>query len=285
MAGGGTLGIIAGGGELPIAIAESVRAQGRSVFLLALEGIAAKHDIASFQHGWSSLGELGKTKTLLKEAGCSEVTIAGRVARPNFNAVKLDAAGALALPKVIAAAMKGDDALLRTLITLIEKDGFRVIGTAEAAPGLLMKAENLGRAVPSASQKDDIAVGVKVVRALGKLDIGQAAAVCEGLVLVVEAAEGTNAMIARIASLPENVRGTAAKKRGVLVKAPKPGQERRLDLPVIGVRTIERAAEVGLAGVAVEAGSTLVMHRDKVVETANRLGLFVIGFEPGAYPP
>ncbi len=285
MAGAGTLGIISGGGELPGAIAESARAQGREIFLLALEGSAAENDVAAFPHGWASVGELGKAFKLLKQGGCADVTFAGRVARPNFGALKLDAAGALALPKVVAAALKGDDALLRTMIGICEKEGFRVIGTAEAAPDLLMKAGALGRLTPNAGQKDDIALGVKVVRALGALDVGQATAVCEGLVLVVEAAEGTDAMIARIAGLPENVRGTAAKRRGVLVKAPKPGQERRLDLPVIGVHTIQRAGEVGLAGVAVEAGSALVMKRAKVAEAADRLGLFVVGFEAGAYPP
>ncbi len=285
MAGAGTLGILAGGGELPAALAESVRAGGRGIYLVALEGLAAKDDVARFPHGWVSLGELGKALKLFKDASCSEITLAGRVARPQFSALKLDAAGALALPKVIAAAMKGDDALLRTMIGLFEKEGFRVIGTAQAAPDLLMTAGPLGRLSPGAREQDDIALGVKVVRALGKLDVGQAAAVCEGLVLVVEAAEGTDAMLARIADLPETVRGTPAKKRGVLIKAPKPNQERRLDLPVIGVRTLERAAEVGLAGVAIEAGSALVMDRRKVSEAADRLGLFVTGFEAGAYPP
>lgn len=285
MAGAGTLGIITGGGELPGAIAESARAQGREVFLLALEGSAAESEVATFPHDWAGIGELGKAFKLLKQAGCADVTFAGRVSRPNFSGLKLDTTGALALPKVVAAAMKGDDVLLRTMIGLCEKEGLRVIGTAEAAPDLLMKTGALGRLAPNSVQKDDIALGVKVVRALGKLDVGQAAAVCEGLVLVVEAAEGTDAMIARIAGLPENVRGKAAKRRGVLVKAPKPGQERRLDLPVIGVHTIKRAAEVGLAGVAVEAGSALVMKRAKVTEAADRLGLFVIGFEAGAYPP
>jgi UDP-2,3-diacylglucosamine hydrolase len=285
MASAGTLGILAGGGELPAALAKSVRAGGRSVYLVALEGFAVKDEVARFPHEWVSLGELGKALKLFKDAGCSEVTLAGKVTRPQFGALKLDAAGALALPKIVAAAMKGDDALLRTMIGIFEEKGFRVVGTAEAAPDLLMPAGPLGRLSPDARAQDDIALGVQVVRALGKLDVGQAAAVCEGLVLVVEAAEGTDAMLARIADLSENIRGTPAKKRGVLVKAPKPHQERRLDLPVVGVRTMERAAEAGLAGVALEAGSSLVMDRREVGEAADRLGLFVVGFAAGAYPP
>lgn len=280
----GTLGIIAGGGELPAAIAESARAAGRDVFVFALQGMAQAQDINPFPHDWGSLGEVGKGMKVLRDAGVTEVTLAGKVARPEWNAIKLDAKGALALPKVVAAAMKGDDALLRVMVELFEKEGFRVIGTAEAAPDLVMPKGKLGRHALTKAQENDIAVGVKAARALGALDIGQAVAVCEGLVLAVEAAEGTDAMIGRIASLPTAVRGTKANRRGVLVKTPKPKQERRVDLPVIGVHTIEMAAEVGLAGVAVEAGAALLMHRARTIETADRLGLFIIGFDAGAYP-
>src|SRR5262249_28771493 len=189
-----------------------------------------------------------------------------------------------AAPKIIAAAMKGDDALLRAAITLFEKEGFRVAGTAEAAPDLLMPSGTLGKHQPNAQQKEDVTTGVKVVRTLGRLDVGQAVAVCDGLVLVVEAAEGTDAMLARITQLPANIRGSATKLRGVLVKAPKPAQDRRLDLPVIGGRGVERAAQAGLAGIAIEAGSSIVMHRERVGAAANKAGLFVIGFDSGAYP-
>ena len=284
MSGSGTLGIIAGGGELPAAIAESARAAGRDVFVFALQGMAVAQDVNPFPHAWGSLGEVGKGMKVLHEAGVSEVTLAGKVARPEWNAIKLDARGALALPKVVAAAMKGDDALLRVMVELFEKEGFRVIGTAEAAPDLVMPKGTLGRHAPTKAQENDIAFGVRAARALGALDIGQAVAVCDGLVLAVEAAEGTDAMIGRIASLPVAVRGTATSRRGVLVKAPKPKQERRVDLPVIGVHTIEKAAEAGLAGVAVEAGAVLLMHRRKTIEAADRLGLFILGFDTGAYP-
>jgi len=280
----GTLGIIAGGGELPAAIAESARAAGRNVFVFALQGMAQAQDINPFPHDWGSLGEVGKGMKVLRDAGVTEVTLAGKVARPEWNAIKLDAKGAMALPRVVAAAMKGDDALLRVMVELFEKEGFRVIGTAEAAPDLVMPKGKLGRHAPAKAHESDIAVGVKAARALGALDIGQAVAVCDGLVLAVEAAEGTDAMIGRIASLPTAVRGTKANRRGVLVKTPKPKQERRVDLPVIGVHTIEIAAEAGLAGVAVEAGAALLMHRARTIETADRLGLFILGFDAGAYP-
>ena len=273
-----TLGIIAGGGELPLAIAESARSAGRDVFVLALSG--AEDALSEFPRENSGIGELGKSLSLLKQHGCEEVTFAGRVARPEWSELKLDARGALALPKVAAAALRGDDALMRAMLAIFEKEGFRVIGTAEAAPNLIADTGIYGKYKPDAQALADIAKAREVVRALGQLDIGQAAAVADGLVLAVEAAEGTDAMLERLTNLPNNLRGTSRKRRGVLVKAPKPAQERRVDLPVIGLRTIELASAGGLAGVAVEAGAALLMRKAKLVEEADRAGLFVMAFEP-----
>ena len=280
---GGTLGIIAGGGELPIAIAQAAQDHGRAIFVVALDGMARPSDVDPFPHGFVSLGQLGKAIKLLQHAGCDEVTLAGKVARPDFTKLKLDARGALALPRIMAAALKGDDALLRALLAIFEKEGMRAIGSTQAAPGLLAPFGSLGGLEPSPEDNRDIVHAIRVVAALGALDIGQAAVVCQGLVLAVEAAEGTDAMLARIANLPMAVRGTPAKRKGVMAKAAKPHQERRVDLPVIGVRTVELAAEAGLSGIAVEAGAALIMGRARVVETADRHGIFVHGFAPEDY--
>jgi DUF1009 family protein len=134
---GGTLGIIAGGGELPIAIAEAAQAGGRTIFIVALDGMARPSDVEPFPHGFVSLGELGKAIKLLQHAGCDEITLAGKVARPEFSKLKLDTRGALALPRIMAAALKGDDALLRTLLAIFEKEGMRVIGSGQAAGNLI----------------------------------------------------------------------------------------------------------------------------------------------------
>ena len=278
----GTLGIIAGGGELPVAIAESARQAGRDVFVLALSG--ADEGLSRFARESAGIGELGKSLSLLKKHGCEDVTFAGRVSRPEWSDLKLDARGALALPKVVAAALKGDDALMRTMLGIFEKEGFRVIGTADAAPDLIATAGVYGQYKPNAQAQADIAQAREVVRRMGELDIGQAAAVADGLVLAVEAAEGTDAMLERLTQLSQNLRGTPQRRRGALVKAPKPAQERRVDLPVIGVRTIELASAAGLAGVAVEAGTALLMRKPRIVEAADRLGLFVMAFDPSAAP-
>ncbi|MBI3676533.1 MAG: UDP-2,3-diacylglucosamine diphosphatase LpxI [Proteobacteria bacterium] len=277
------LGIIAGGGELPIAIAESVRDRREDYFVVAIEGMADKDVFDAVPHAWSGIGQLGKTLDLLKKAGCDRLTFAGRVTRPEWKSISLDGRGMMAVAKVAASALLGDDNLMRTALGLFEKEGFKVIGTAEAAPDLIAPEGVYGRLRPDTQAEKDMALAAKVVRRMGELDIGQAAAVADGLVLAVEAAEGTDAMLARLKDLPLVVRGSQKTRRGVLVKSPKPRQERRVDLPVIGVRTVELAAEGGLAGIAVEAGSSLIMRKSRLIETADRLGLFVMGYAPGRF--
>ena len=279
----GALGIIAGGGELPIAVAEAAAASGRNVFILALKG-SADDRVSRFAHEWNTLGELGRAMKLLRAHGVCEVLLAGKVARPRFSEVKLDAKGIMVLPRVVAAARKGDDALLRCMVSLFEDEGFKAIGVAEAAPALLASEGVLGRIRPSEDDRADIAVAVKVVRAMGALDIGQAAAVCAGLVLAVEAAEGTDRMMARVGQLPEAIRGVPGKPKGVLVKAPKTLQDGKTDLPVIGTETVKNVATVGLAGIAVEAGAALIMNRAGVIKAADEAGIFVMGFARDTYP-
>jgi DUF1009 family protein len=273
----GRLGVIAGAGALPIAIAKTASAKGRDVFVLGIEGVADSAAVAEFPHTFVPMGQLGLAIRRLKEAGCGVVTIAGRVAHPDFSKMKLDAKAMLALPRLTAAALKGDDALLRATLSLFENEGFAVIGSDEAAHELVAPAGNLGRFAPDVENEAEIAHGMSVVEALGALDIGQAAVICGGLVLAVEALEGTDAMLMRVASLPEYLRGTIERRRGVLVKAAKPRQERRVDLPVIGVRTIELASAAGLRGIAVEAGAALIVAKKEVIAAADEEGLFLCG--------
>ncbi len=277
------LGIVAGGGDLPVAVAESASKTGRAVFIVALQGLADEA-VTRFQHEWAAIGEVGKTLEILRKHDCSEILLAGRVARPRFAELKVDAKGLLLLPKIIAASRKGDDALLRALAAFFDAEGFRTVGVEQAAPGLLAREGVIGRISPSAEASEDIAVAAKVVRRLGALDVGQAAVVCDGLVLAVEAVEGTDAMIARLGMLPEAVRGTTARRRGVLVKALKPTQDRRTDLPVIGVETVRNAAAAGLAGIAIEAERSLIIDLRGVIAAADAAGLFLIAFAPSAFP-
>jgi DUF1009 family protein len=280
----GALGVICGAGELPVAVAQAAREAGRDVFLVGILGLASEPDLSEFDHGIAGIGEFGKIVRLLKEAKCSDVTFAGKVPRPKFSEVRLDARGALALPGIVSAARHGDDVLMRTILEYFEKDGFRVIGTEDAARQLLAPKGIMGSVSPNEQDLADISKALAVVRAMGAHDIGQAAIVCEGVVLTVEAAEGTDAMIERAALLPEALRGTDKARRGVLLKAPKPSQERRMDLPVIGRKTLKLAKAAGLRGIAVEADGALILHRSALTAEADKSGIFLLGFDPEDYP-
>jgi DUF1009 family protein len=274
----GRLGLIAGGGGLPFTLAGSCEAAGRAVFVVRLRGFADP-ELARFPGAEIGIAELGGIMGALREAGCASVCMAGAVARPDFAALKPDLRGLRALPGAIAAAGKGDDALLRFLLGEFEREGFAVEGAHEVAAALTLPLGPLGRVRPDPAQQADISRAITVARALGALDVGQGAVVSANLVLAVEAQEGTDAMLARVATLPQALRGEPGQRRGVLAKALKPTQESRIDMPVIGPRTVEGAAGAGLAGVAGEASRVLLLDREAVIEAADRLGLFVFGVE------
>lgn len=270
------LGLIAGGGALPVTLAERCMAAGRPLFVLRLKGFADPA-LLRFEGAEVGLAELGGAIAALKRAGCGAVCMVGDVARPDFAALKPDLRGLRALPGAIAAARQGDDALLRFLLGEFEREGFRVEGAHEVAAGLTLAPGPLGRHAPTPEQQADLNRAMETARALGRLDVGQGAVVCDGVVLAVEAQEGTDAMLARVADLPAALHGSPGALRGVLAKAPKPIQELRMDMPVIGVRTVEGAAAAGLAGIAGEAGAVLVLDREAVAARADALGLFVYG--------
>jgi hypothetical protein len=271
------LGMIAGGGELPRAVAQSAVASGRAVHILAVKGSADEAWLAEFPHDWMTLGEWGKSVRLLAAAGAKDIVLVGRVDRPTLSEIKFDTKGLMILPSLVTAARKGDDAMLRVTSDFFAREGFAVLTAAEAAPGLVMSEGPLGKLKPNAQQQDDIVRAFAIIRALGELDVGQAAIVCDGLPLCVEAAEGTDAMIARVATLRRNLRGTPDKKRGVLAKGLKATQDRKTDLPVIGVETVRGAHAAGLAGIALEADASLIVGKAAVAAEADKLGLFITG--------
>ena len=269
------LGLIAGGGALPLRVAERCRQTGRPVFVVRLKGFA-EADLTAFEGADIGLGEFGKCVDALKRAGCRSVCLAGIVKRPDFANFKVDLKGMRVLPGIVSAAKKGDDALLRQVLKVFEDSGFAVEGADDILGGQeTLPAGALGAVVPREADRADLLKALQVARAVGELDVGQGAVVSHGLVLAVEAQEGTDAMLERVAGLPADIRGRAP--QGVLAKAPKPIQERKVDLPVIGPRTIELAARAGLAGVAGPAGDLIVIDREATIAAADRLGLFVWG--------
>jgi hypothetical protein len=273
------LGIVAGGGPLPRRLVEACRRDGRGVFVLAFRGQTDEDGLDGVPHIWSRLGAVGDNLKALREAGVVELCLAGRFRRPSLTEIRPDWRGAAFLARVGFQAL-GDDALLQALRReLEEREGFRLVGPHEVLGDLLAEAGCLTRVAPDEAAEADIRRGLEVARALGRLDVGQGAVVQEGVVLAVEAAEGTDAMVRRCAGLKRAGPG------GVLVKARKPQQDDRLDLPTIGLDTVAQAAAAGLRGIAVEAGAALVVDRDALAEAADRAGLFVIALEPEAGGP
>ncbi len=269
------LGIITGGGALPLKLAAACRNKDIPTFLIRLEGAADKA-ADEFSGADCAIGEAGKIIRLLKEEACDAVAMAGVVKRPDFKSIKADWRGAALLPRIISAAARGDGALLNVLVDTLEAEGFTVVGADDVAVELAAGHGTFTSIAPTTEQLSDIRKAAAVVAALGPFDVGQGAVVANGLVLAVEAAEGTDAMLARVGELPSATRG--GPRSGVLVKRPKPGQEVRVDLPTIGAQTVRLAADAGLAGIAVEAGRALFLDEEEAVAIAHERGLFVYGF-------
>ena len=275
------LGIIAGGGNLPVRLAASCASSGRPYYVVKLKGYAGP-EIDRYDGETCGIAEFGRMIRLLKENDCDSVVMAGIVNRPNFAQLKPDWRAAALLPKVVAAARRGDGALLNTMVELFEAEGFIVVGAEEVAGDLFVQPGAVGTHQPSPRDREDIAKAAEVVNALGSFDIGQAAVVRNGHVLAIEAAEGTDAMLRRCADLPSEFRGYEPDEeigpRGILLKRPKPGQELRVDLPTIGLQTVLGAKAAGLAGIAIEAEAGLIIDREEVAKAADEAGLFVFGF-------
>ena len=274
------LGLIAGGGGLPVSLARHCRAVGREVFVLRLAAFADPA-LEAFDGCEVGLAQLGKAIAALRRSGCAAVCLAGSVARPDFGALRADRRGLAALPGAILAARRGDDALLGFLLGEFEKEGFAVEGADRVMESLTLSAGVLGRHRPSPEDLVDIERALAVAREIGRMDVGQGAVCCRGVTLATEAQEGTDAMLGRIPLLPKAIRGCPSAPRGVLAQACKPLQDRRVDLPTIGPATVRAAAQAGLAGIAGEVGRLLIVERETVIELADELGLFVFGAPPG----
>jgi DUF1009 family protein len=266
----GKLAVLAGRGPLPAQVVAAARAAGRDVFVLAIEGETEPALVQNLPHRWVPLGAVGQAIDALHAAKVDEVVLIGAVHRPALTSLRLDRRGMQLLAR-LGLRRVGDDGLLRLLVEELEREGFRVVGADTLIDDALAPEGALTTLAPDAEALHDIALGVEVASRLGELDVGQAAVVQQGLVVGVEASEGTDALLTRCAGLRRAGRGA------ILVKLKKPGQERRADLPTIGPETNRLAAETGIAGIAVQAGHGQIVERARVVEQADRAGLFLVG--------
>ena len=262
---------------MPFAVADSLIARGIDPVVFALKGACDPVAAERFRHHWISVGQLGRAEKLFRAENCRNLVFIGTLVRPALSEIRLDWMTVRVLGRVWAAFRGGDDHLLSGIGSLLEHDGFRMVGIKDVAPDLLMPQGCLTRTSPDENSAADIAKGRAVLGALSPFDIGQAAIVIDGHVVGVEDIEGTDGLLARVARLRAEGRIRAKTARGVLVKAPKSGQDLRFDLPTIGPRTVEGAAAAKLAGIAIVAGNTIVVEPQTVIEAADAAGLFVTG--------
>ncbi len=266
------LGIIAGGGVLPRRLADTHLEAGGGVFVIAFEGITPSETVEGLDHVWIRLGRIQDTMDAMLGAGVEDVVMAGPIKRPTLSSLDIDGRGAKLLFRA-GRKVLGDDGLLSVLVAEIESDGLRVIGVDQILGGVLARSGPIAGAEPDAPAWSDIRRGIDVLKHLGPVDVGQGIAVQEGLVLAVEAIEGTDAMIERAGVLARAGAGP------VLVKISKPGQERRADMPTVGPDTVLNASAAGFRGIAVEAGSTLLLEVDRARALAEEAGLFLVGVD------
>ena len=269
-----TLGIIAGGGGVPAIVARAAEAAGRPVVLFGIVG-EADPEIEAFHHHWLRWGEIGRMFDLLARERVGEVVICGAVNRPDFSAIRVDLGAVLSLPKILSLMVGGDDTVLKNVVRFLEDRDYLVVGAHQVAPELVGGDGSLGRYRPGEDAETDIVRGVEASLMLGRLDIGQAVVAISGRVVAVEGIEGTDELLQRVADLRKRGRLKAAHRSGVLVKAAKPQQDLRVDLPTIGPRTVEMAAAAGLAGIAVEAGRVMIVDRPATIAVADAARLFI----------
>jgi hypothetical protein len=271
------LGVIAGGGALPLRVVQAASALGRPVHIVVLEGHGDPAAYAGLSHVTLRWGLAAQMLSWLKQHGVKEVVLAGNVARPSLLSLRPDAASMKLLGRIGRAAFNGDDSILRAVMKVLGEEGFEVVGAQALLAGLLPEAALLAGPMPDDVARADIARGLAVCHALGAVDVGQAVVVQQGLVLGVEAIEGTDALILRAGALQRE--GPAP----ILVKAPKPAQSTLADLPTIGPQTIASARAAGLRGLAFQAGGTILLDRNTTIAAAEAAGIFLLAFNPAEY--
>ncbi len=271
------LGIIAGGGSIPKKLIDFCKENGRDYFVLAIEGNADKNLIdESIPHQWIRIGQAGTGFKRFHEEKVEDVVMIGTIRRPSFFDLVPDFRTAAFFAKIGMKSI-GDDGILRALVKEIESEGMLVKGVHEVLPEILVKEGIMGKHKPDKQAIEDIKRGIEVAETLGRLDVGQAVVVQQGLVLGVEGIEGTDELIRRCGEYRRKGDG------GVLVKLRKPQQDMRIDLPTIGPRSVYRAKESGLRGIAVHAGNGLIVDEEETIKAADKEGLFIIGVNPSEF--
>jgi DUF1009 family protein len=276
----GPIAVLCAGGALPFAVIEAMRAAGRKVVIVAIDGIADQ-GLAHLGATWLSLGQLGKLFAFLRRESCAGVVLVGAMNRPTLRSMRIDAVGWTYLFDFLRNVRRGDDAMLRGMMGWFEAQGFPVFGVSDVAPQLLAPEGRLGRIDPPPEALEAAKRGFACLDTLSPFDVGQALVVQGERIVAIEGAEGTDALLERVAELRRQGRLPRFGRGGLLLKAAKLGQSLKADMPVIGPRTIERAANAGLGGVMIEAHRVLLLESVALVAAADAAGLFLLGMRRG----
>ena len=267
--------ILAAGGSLPLDVAAAAAESGRKVFVIGLEGEVDPR-IVDFPHAVAKWGQVGKVEDLIRKHGAREFVVSGTVSRrPDFGSMAVDLGTLRYLPRLIRGMFGGDETVLQNFARIAEERGFRIVGAHEVAPQLVARAGLVAGKQPSAAALADARIALDAARAIGRLDIGQGAVAVDGRVIALEAAEGTDAMLERVAAVRESGRARWSGRAGVLAKRSKPQQDIRLDMPAIGPLTVAGVARAGLAGIVVEADKVIIAARQETLAAAERTGTFI----------
>lgn len=277
---GDRVAVVAGSGRLPVNVAAGLKAAGHPPFVIIASGEAGEiEELKTYDHITLELESMTGLRSLLRRERITHVVLAGGMGRrPRLTKLRPSLELLTMLPRIVSVVGKGDDAVLKALVALIEEGGPKVVGAHQIVPDLLAGDGVMTRAKPTAADRKDIAAAFAAAKAIGALDIGQAAVAIGGRAIALEGVEGTDGLLARTRELRSHGR-LAGKKRGVIVKCAKPGQELRADMPTIGPLTVSAAYKAGLAGIGVEAGRSLILDYEAVCADANALGLFVVGLQ------
>lgn len=275
------IGLLAGEGDLPFMLAHAARDAGHDVVVYGFDGLCSRDADVDHKLG---LAEVGKLRQLLAADGITGIAFSGRFYRPDTDTLAWDRGALALLPKILKLQIGGDDKAARTVMDIAAGWNLQVVGPADLVPSFVARAGALTRKRPGRSHKADISHGIDVLAGIGPFDIGQALVVHNRRILAVEAAEGTDAMLERIGQLRKTGRLGAKIPTGILVKTAKPGQELRMDMPVVGTNTVRAAADAGLAGIALSAGTVLLAGPDNVRAAADEAELFISGHVVAGQP-
>jgi DUF1009 family protein len=272
----GPVAIIAGSGTLPLHVAASAERAGHTVFVALLAGSADAADYGAFDHQTFGLGQFGALSKALTSRCILDAAFIGAVVRPGITDIRPDMGLIRHWQTITAAFRKGDDGLLSVVVDILEAHGVRVVSALDLAPDLSIGNPGpVGARQPEGAARGEIDLGLELIAALSPFDVGQCVVVSDGRPVAIEGAEGTDAMLARVAEMRRNGRLKRETGGGVLIKAPKRGQNMRIDIPTIGPETVRRAAEAGLQGIAITVGEVIVADRQETIALADACGLFI----------